>query len=360
MARLSLSPRSHRGATTAEYVVIAGVIVAIVLAVAAIFRSEIASAVELLGCQIGLGAAGGSGGCGGGSGASTAGSAGSSGGGVGGQNPGQPLRPGQLVQTGPPPSNVGAATGTGDRGTGGAATTNPASLAGTGPMAPGGPTVTPGFGTLAGVAGTLSGSSVGTLAGEAVDLGAAAVPNPLPGGSSGLPVVDTFNSTSARYGQWVGGGWSGGSANPDKVGAMPPEDALDALGQAHDFGYAIAEEAGRLYGDAEKYRLMALADEIGYRAWQQLNPDPAKWVPPPKDLAAARTYYQRFPTVMQGMAAAHERSRRNSPPPTPAQLAALQARGPITAADLAGEQRRRVDSWSIDRGTRMRANNGWK
>jgi Flp pilus assembly pilin Flp len=347
--------RGEKGATTSEYLVIAGVVVAIVLAVAGTFRTEISNAITILGCNISAGAGGGTGNCGGGSSASTAGSAGNPAG------TGGPLKPGQLVQV--PPAGTGGATsspgpyvpphlaGTAGGGPGGGIPS-----AGGGPMAPGGPTVTPGFGTLSSALGAAS-KSASAVAGEGLELVAGAVPLP---GSPGLPLKDTGNATIARYGNWVGSGWSGGSEMPDKVGAQPPVDALDALGQAHDFGYAVAEEAGRLYGEAEKNRLLALADEIGYRAWQKLDPDPNKWVPRPKDIAAAKRYYDRFPAVMQGMAYKHEQDRLKADSPNAQQLAALKARGPRTAADLQREQNRRVQTWNKDRGTNMRAKGSWK
>jgi len=348
--------RAQGGATTSEYLVIAGVIVGIVLAIAGTFRTEIAAALDILGCQINAGAAGGGGGCGGGAGTSAAGGGG---GAPGGTNPGGRLQPGQLVQVpqgGPggrsQPGQVMPAGGPGAPGGGGGAgapgsggSPNPAALAGTGPNAPGGPTVTPGFPSTVGAAL----SDPWMTAGTAHELWQ----------DSGYGTGTSLHTTTARYGWWVGQGWSGGSST-DKVGAMPPEDALDALGQLHDFGYAIAEEAGAQYGEAEKYRLMTLADEIGYRMWEKLPKDPSKWVPPPKDLKKAQVFLDRFAFVMRHMANEHESARQKAPKPTPAQLAALQARGPITATDLAAEEKRRVQNWNRDRGINMRANNNWR
>ena len=47
-----------------------------------------------------------------------------------------------------------------------------------------------------------------------------------------------------RYGNWYGPGWWGGSELSDRVGGLPPVDALDAVAQKHDFGYELAEELG--------------------------------------------------------------------------------------------------------------------
>jgi len=57
---------------------------------------------------------------------------------------------------------------------------------------------------------------------------------------------------------------------------------------------------------------------------------------------------------MQGMGRSHENARLNSPPPTAAQLAALQARGPITAANFEAMQQQRIAAWNVDRGVGMR------
>lgn len=147
---------------------------------------------------------------------------------------------------------------------------------------------------------------------------------------------------------------------PDKVGALPPIDALDALAQQHDFAYAAAEEAGRLYGEAEKNRLLALADENAYLAFLMLPKDPKDWVPRPKDLEAAARYRDRFQIAMQSQAKDHQKARDNAPPPTPAQAAALAAAGQMSAEDLQAEADRRVQAWNVDRGKSMRANGEWK
>lgn len=177
---------------------------------------------------------------------------------------------------------------------------------------------------------------------------------------SGYGTGTSLHTTTARYGNWVGQGWSGGSEIPDKVGALPPTDALDALAQAHDFGYAIADEAGRLYGEAERNRLLALADAIAYNEFQRLPQDPRAWVPPPSDLEAAARYRDRFPITMQGMAWSHDRAMRNAPPPTPQQAAALAADGQMGPAQLQAEVNRRVQVWNADRGRGMRSRGGWK
>lgn len=158
----------------------------------------------------------------------------------------------------------------------------------------------------------------------------------------------------ARYGNWVGEGWWGASEMTDKVGAQPPIDALDRLAQEHDFAYGLAEEAGKKYGDAEKNRLLALADEASYRAFQNLPKDPADWKPPPTDLEAAARFRDRFPITMQGLAYTHETARKNAAPPTPQQARAMRERGSLNAAEFQVQARQRVDSWNRDQGQAIR------
>jgi len=208
----------------------------------------------------------------------------------------------------------------------------------------GGETISPGFGTRI----TLVWESVvkrpGATFSTAWEAGATAAEL----GSEGIhPVV-------ARYGNWVGEGWWGASTMPCQVGALPPTDPLDALGQEHDLCYDLADQAGEQYGEAEKCRQLSLCDENGYRAFQQLPHDPARWVPAPPDLGAARRFRDRFPITMQLLAYQHEQCRTKAPPPTPKQRAALVQRGPVNAADLRRMSRERIQSWNRDRGQRMR------
>lgn len=139
-----------------------------------------------------------------------------------------------------------------------------------------------------------------------------------------------------------------------KIGALPPIDALDALAQAHDMAYEIAEEAGRKYGEAEKNRLLAIADAIGLRDFQNLPKDPRDWVPRPTDLEAAARYRDRFPITMVGLGTSHTDSWLTGPDPTPAQAAALAADGRMGPAQLQAAAQARVQAWNRDRGKSMR------
>ena len=172
----------------------------------------------------------------------------------------------------------------------------------------------------------------------------------------GIPSADDvrIDNTTARYGNWVGEGWWGGSEMPDKVGALPPIDALDALGQAHDMAYEIAEEAGKINGDAERYRLRKIADAIGYLAFQNLPQDPRDWVPPPSDLEKAAIYRDRFPITMKGLIAKNAKDEYLASKPTPEQAAALEKAGKLGPAELNAAAQARVQAWNKDRGQSMR------
>ena len=103
--------------------------------------------------------------------------------------------------------------------------------------------------------------------------------------------------TGARYGNWLGPKWWGGSELEGRCGIMPPVDSLDALAQRHDMAYAVAEEQGRLHNSkAEEYRLKAMADHIAARDARNLDPDPTKWAHPPQDPDTASRYQARLIT----------------------------------------------------------------
>lgn len=360
--RIVRLPR-QAGVTSTEMVLIAGLAVLAVIAIVLVFRTNLTDVAQTIGGCI-TRAIGGDFGCSGGGGAAASGA--SSALAPGAQPPGGPrVRTGGIASglvVVPSGSQAGAPVGGTSAGGNSAQGAPGTRTVGGVPISPyGGPLLLPGalggagagaplaVGSAEGLLGELAANPgvVGTVAGEGVDAVAA--------GQSGA----TMNATIARYGKWMGSGWSGGSET-SKVGALPPVDAMDALAQEHDFAYAIAEEAGRLYGEAEKNRLLALADANGYAAFQQLPKDPKDWVPPPPDLDEARRYRDRFPVTMQGLAMGHERDRKNSPPPTPEQAAALAARGPMDGAQLAAQARERVGAWAVDRGTSMRARNQWK
>lgn len=103
---------------------------------------------------------------------------------------------------------------------------------------------------------------------------------------------------TARYGNWVGEGWWGGSTSPTAPGMNPPVDDLDAVAQRHDFGYQIAEELGRgRPGVTGTYLLMA--DIIAIRDALALDRDPAKWAHPPKDIERAKTFVKRLVIIFE-------------------------------------------------------------
>jgi hypothetical protein len=108
--------------------------------------------------------------------------------------------------------------------------------------------------------------------------------------------------TRFRYGNWYGPGWWGGSELDNRVGALPPVDALDAVAQKHDFGYELAEKLGRHDPRLEAH-YKAIADAIAVRDTLQLPEDPRKWNPPAKDPVLARKYVERialgFPNYQQ-------------------------------------------------------------
>lgn len=105
---------------------------------------------------------------------------------------------------------------------------------------------------------------------------------------------EDLDKVTTRYGNWYGPGWWGGAEMDNRPGLKPPVDWLDAAAQKHDFGYQIAEEYGKIMGEQEKFRLMALADLIAARDAARLPEDPRDWVPPPKDIEEARRYRDRM------------------------------------------------------------------
>lgn len=108
--------------------------------------------------------------------------------------------------------------------------------------------------------------------------------------------------TRFRYGNWYGPGWWGGSELDNRVGTLPPMDALDAVAQKHDFGYEIAEKLGKHDPRLEAH-YKAIADAMAVRDTLQLPKDPRAWNPPAKDPALARKYVERialgFPNYQQ-------------------------------------------------------------
>lgn len=294
--------RPDRGQTTGEYIVIAGVVVAILLGVALAFRGQIQTAITVLGCQVGLGAAGGSGSCGGG--ATTAG--GSTPSGPGGQTnsygltgggappPPPPRNEKPLVRL--PPYDANAQQQEWEERIKNALGVNPRSSRGWSEF------IWDGLVTV----------SIGN---------------------------DAFNTVATRYGNWYGPGWWGGSTLDNRVGPLPPVDWLDACGQRHDFMYEIADEQGRLHGEQERFRIMALADALAARDALRLPEDPRDWVPPPADPELARRMRDR---MIVGFSEFNNhvnegKSWWHGP---------LTASGPMDSAALEAEADARVNAWN--------------
>ena len=318
-ARLPGNPISEKGATTAEFLVVAGVVVAILLVTMAVFRDELATAITTIGCNIQSAVGGGGGGCG--STGPAAGSAQSSGG------VSANVRQGGLLA--------------------GLATTASAGIPGGG-GAPGA-----GAGTPTSRAGRSSSSPTGGRTGTLVRLPppdaifSESSPPKTKWGVSDMIYDLTWGQedvkNATRYGNWYGPGWWGGSELDNRVGGLPPVDWLDACAQKHDMGYQVAEEYGKILGDAEKYRLMAIADEIAARDAARLPDDPRDWVPPPTNPEEARRYRDRL-QVGFGQYYNNVNKVRSLPPesvwyPVPNY-------GPLDAAGLEQEQQRRVNAWN--------------
>lgn len=108
-----------------------------------------------------------------------------------------------------------------------------------------------------------------------------------------------YNAT-ARYGNWVGEGWWGGSESSTRPGMLPPVDDLDRVAQRHDFGYQLAEELGRgRPGVTGTY--MLLADIIAIRDTIALDRDPRKWAHPPRDAEQAKTFVKRLVIIFEDL-----------------------------------------------------------
>jgi hypothetical protein len=161
---------------------------------------------------------------------------------------------------------------------------------------------------------------------------------------------EDLDSVATRYGNWYGPGWWGGGVRDDRPGLRPPVDWLDACAQKHDFGYQIAEEYGKILGDAEKFRLMALADLIAARDAARLPDDPRDWVPPPTDIDAARRYRDR---MVVGFSEAWNRWNKLQSLPVPvvgtmpdSMWYPVPNYGPLDEAGLEQMQEARVNKWN--------------
>lgn len=319
---------SARGQTATEFLMIGGAVAAILVVVLVGFRGQVRSSFTTMGRCLSSAVGGSTAGCGAGGSATSA-------------SPGRPA--GALPGVFGPTGALGG---------------------GTGSPAPRGPGAAPGGRALTGPAGTMGGPLVtlpppGSVAvgpisprspylelgGDAIDTGKIWIINGVEGILSGQIVLGGPETSlvAPQYGNWFGAGWWGGSTLENRVGVLPPTDWLDAVGQKHDMGYQIAEEMGAVYGDAEKYRLMALADEIAARDTARLPDDPSKWVPPPSDIEEARRNRDR---LMEGFSQVHNRwsnllSGLNN-------LSPFQGTGPMTEKGLEFEQNRRVEKWNED------------
>lgn len=161
--------------------------------------------------------------------------------------------------------------------------------------------------------------------------------------------------TDMRYGNWVGKGWWGGSELDGRVGALPPEDSLDAIAQKHDFAYETAEEMGRQlreqvsrlygaeegrrYGEAETARLMALADAIATREANALPQDPRQWDRPPRNIEKARIFRDRVAIGLGEVQQNLNRAKAWRGPRNPHPM-------PMDEATLNTLAQQRVDRWN--------------
>jgi len=153
-----------------------------------------------------------------------------------------------------------------------------------------------------------------------------------------------------RYGNWYGPGWWGGSELSDRVGGLPPVDALDAVAQKHDFGYELAEEMGAGNRALEAH-YKALADVIAVRDALALPADPRRWSPPAKDPELARKYRERivlgFPNYQQRLNELKAFVPSRIDPSHPAALDyVVEGKKPIDEKTLEGLMNQRVRAWN--------------
>lgn len=156
--------------------------------------------------------------------------------------------------------------------------------------------------------------------------------------------------TRFRYGNWYGPGWWGGSELPDRVGGLPPVDALDAVAQKHDFGYQVAEELGAGNRALEAH-YKALADVIAVRDALALPDDPRRWNPPARDPALARRYRERialgFPNYQQRLNELKAYIPARIDPTHPAALDYIvEDKKPMDAKELETLMNQKVRNWN--------------
>jgi hypothetical protein len=165
-------------------------------------------------------------------------------------------------------------------------------------------------------------------------------------------VMGGEGETRFRYGNWYGPGWWGGSELDNRVGGLPPIDALDAVAQKHDFGYEIAETLGKGNKRLEAH-YKALADIIAVRDTLALSPDPTRWNPPARDPGLARKYRERialgFPNYQQRLNQLKAKVPSRIDPSHPAALDLLvDGKPPLDDRKLEELIKNRVRSWNAD------------
>ena len=165
-------------------------------------------------------------------------------------------------------------------------------------------------------------------------------------------VMGGEGETRFRYGNWYGPGWWGGSELSNRVGGLPPIDALDAVAQKHDFGYEIAERLGKGNKRLEAH-YKALADIIAVRDSLALSSDPTKWNPPARDPGLATKYRERialgFPNYQQRLNQLKSKVPSRIDPSHPAALDWLvDGKPPLDDKQLEELMKKRVQGWNAD------------
>ena len=165
-------------------------------------------------------------------------------------------------------------------------------------------------------------------------------------------VIGGEGETRFRYGNWYGPGWWGGSELSNRVGGLPPIDALDAVAQKHDFGYEIAESLGKGNKKLEAH-YKALADIIAVRDTLALSSDPTQWKPPARDPDLARKYRERialgFPNYQQRLNQLKAKVPSRIDPAHPEALNWLiDGKPPLNDKQLEELMKKRVQSWNAD------------
>ena len=96
------------------------------------------------------------------------------------------------------------------------------------------------------------------------------------GGGSIHPHPGGWGPGGPRYGNWVGGGWSGG-----KSGNAPPVDSLDECGMAHDFCWAKCENELQTSCPMNPGQCKDQCNREFTRCVSDLSGNPRNWPNPP-------------------------------------------------------------------------------